>query len=515
MSDFLTIVRAVYSGLSQRKVAATHGVSRNTVSLYLRKARDQGWLTLKDLDALDDTAVTQGLLQITAPSRDATFKMPDFDYVHAELAKPHVTLKLLWEEYVEQCRQSNERFYMETQFRRYYHLHAKVHKATIRLEHKPAFSLEVDWAGTRIAFFDAESGKMSQASLFVAVLPCSGIIYAEPFRDQKLPSWVTGHVNAFQYFGGVPKTVIPDNLKSGVKRSDFYEPALNRTYQEMAAYYGTVILPARVRKPKDKASAENAVLISSRKIIAKLRNLQILSFPDLQQHVRTALEHVNSAPLTGKSESRWTSFLAEEKDFLLPLSESPYELAQWGKAKVQMNCHIAYQRKFYSVPFEYLGEEVDVRATQATVEIFYQHQRIASHKRLWGKSDYATVAEHMPPDKLFFVEWDRDRFLRWAEKTGNATRQVVEAILDRAVIEQQAYRSCFGVLSLREKFGPLRLERACGIIVSRTSSPSYQQLKNILEKNMDISQTPREGVKKTPGRGFRRGAEYFGGGDHA
>ena len=144
MSDFLTIVRAVYSGLSQRKVAATHGVSRNTVSLYLRKARDQGWLTLKDLDALDDTAVTQGLLQITAPSRDATFKMPDFDYVHAELAKPHVTLKLLWEEYVEQCRQSSERFYMETQFRRYYHLHAKVHKATIRLGHKTAFSLEVD-----------------------------------------------------------------------------------------------------------------------------------------------------------------------------------------------------------------------------------------------------------------------------------------------------------------------------------------------------------------------------------
>lgn len=517
MSDFLTIVRAVYSGLSQRKVAATHGVSRNTVSLYLRKARDQGWLTLKDLDAVDDTTVTQSLPQIAAPSRDATFKMPDFDYVHAELAKAHVTLKLLWEEYVEQCRQSNERFYMETQFRRYYHLHAKVHKATIRLEHKPALSLEVDWAGTRIAFFDAESGKMSQASLFVAVLPCSGIIYVEPFRDEKLPSWIAGHVHAFQYLGGVPKTLVPDNLKSGVKRPNFYEPDLNKTYQEMAAYYGTVVLPARVRKPRDKASVENAVLISSRKIIAALRNVQILSFQDLQQHVRAALEHVNSAPLTGKSESRWTSFLAEEKEFLLPLPESPYELAQWGKAKVQMNCHILCQRKFYSVPFEYLGEEVDVRATQATVEIFYQHQRIASHIRLWGKSDYATVAEHMPPGKLFFADWNRDRFLRWAEKTGVATRRVVEAILDRAVVEQQAYRSCLGVLSLREKFGPLRLERACGVIASRTSSPTYQQLKNILEKKMDIprTETPEEGAKKPQGRGFQRGAEYFGGNDHA
>lgn len=515
MSDFFAIVRAAYSGLSQRKVSAMYRVSRNTVSLYLRRARNQGWLTLEDLDALDDITIAEGLPQITAPSRDGTFKMPDFDYVHAELAKPHVTLKLLWEEYVEKCRQRNERFYMETQFRRYYHLHAKVHKATIRLEHKPALSLEVDWAGTKIAFFDAESGKMSQASLFVAVLPCSQIIYAEPFRDEKLPSWIAGHLHSFQYFGGVPKTLIPDNLKSGVKRANFYEPDLNKTYQEMAAYYGTVILPARVRKPKDKASVENAVLISSRKIIAKLRNAQILSFPDLQQHVRTALEKVNTAPLTGKSESRWTSFLAEEKDFLLSLPESPYELAQWGKAKVQPNCHIAYQRKFYSVPFEYLGEEVDVRATQQTVEISYHHQRIASHKRLWGKASYATMEEHMPPDKLFFVDWDRDRFLRWGDTIGTATRQVLEAILNRAVVEQQAYRSCFGVLSLREKFGDQRLEGACSIMVSQTSSPSYQQIKNILEKNMDIPEAPEEVVKKQSGRGFQRGAEYFGDSDHA
>ena len=382
--------------------------------------------------------------------------MPDFDNVHAELAHALVTLNLLWEEYVEQCRRADERFYMETQFRRHYHLHARVHKATIRLEHKPVLSLEVDWAGTRIAFFEAEAGKMFRASLFVAVLPCSQIIYVEPFRDEQLPSWIAGHVNTFQDLGGVPKTIVPDNLKSGVKRPDFYEPDLNKTYQEMAAYYGTVILPARVRKPRDKASAENAVLISSRKIIATLRNTQILSFHDLQQHVRAALEHVNSAPLTGKSESRRTSFLAEEKEFLLPLLESPYELAQWGKAKVQMNCHILCQRKFYSVPFEYLGEDVDVRAPQAAVGIFYQHRRIASHKRLWGKSDYATVAEHMPPDKLFFVDWNRDRFLRWADKIDTATRRVVEAILDRAVIEQQAYRSCLGVLSLRDKFAPLQ-----------------------------------------------------------
>lgn len=307
------------------------------------------------------------------------------------------------------------------------------------------------------------------------------------------------------------------NLKAGVQRSNFYEPDLNKTYQEMAAYYGTVILPARVRKPRDKSSVENSVLISSRKIIARLRNVQILSFSDLQDHIHGALDRVNEAPLTGKNESRWSSYLAEEKDYMLSLPASPYELSQWGKAKVQPNCHIAFQRKFYSVPFEYLGEEVDVRATRSTIEIFYHHQRITSHKRLWGKANYATIREHMPPDKLFFTDWNRDRFLSWSEKTGRATRQVVETILDRAVIEQQAYRSCFGVLSLREKYGSQRLERASSLILSRTSSPTYQQLKSILEKKMDVPNQlkPSASEQKPSPRGFQRGADYFGGGDHA
>jgi len=314
MTDYLTIVKSVYRGLSQRQAAATHHVSRNTISLLVQHARDLGCLTSEDLNTMDNAYFCQGLSGNIEPSRDVTFKMPDFEHVHSELAKPHVTLKLLWEEYVKECRQSDNRFYMETQFRCYYHKFARVHKATIRLEHKPALSLEVDWAGTKIAFFDTEIGKMAGASLFVSVLPCSQIIFAEPFRDEKLPSWIAGHIHAFQFLDGIPKTIVPDNLKSGVKRADFYEPDLNKTYQEMAAYYGTIILPARVRKPKDKASVENAVLISSRKILANLRNAQILSFADLQQRVRAALEYVNAAPLTGRSESRWTSYLAEEKE---------------------------------------------------------------------------------------------------------------------------------------------------------------------------------------------------------
>jgi transposase len=242
-------------------ILAINSDRRQCVPKYrFASSKAQGWLTLEDLSHLDNATFSKALEKPTSPSRDVTFKMPDYEYVHAELAKPNVTLKLLWEEYVYECRNSGERFYMETQFRHYYHKFARVHKATIRLEHKPALSLEVDWAGTKIAFFDSETGKMSEASLFVSVLTCSQLIYAEPFRDEKLPSWIAGHVHAFQYFGGVPKTLVPDNLKAGVQRPNFYEPDLNKTYQEMATYYGTVILPARVRKPKQARGAKASPL---------------------------------------------------------------------------------------------------------------------------------------------------------------------------------------------------------------------------------------------------------------
>ena len=222
---------------------------------------------------------------------------------------------------------------------------------------------------------------------------------------------------------------------------------------------------------------------------------------------------MNEATLTGKSESRWTAYLGEEKAYLLSLPESPYELSTWSTAKVQANCHVAHQRKFYAVPFEYVGETVDIRATESTIEIVYHHQRVASHRRLWGKQDYATVRDHMPPDKLFFADWDRERFEAWADQVGPSTVQAVAAILDRAVIEQQAYRACFGVMNLHSQYGEQKLERACALILSQTASPSYQQIKNIVEKSSDTAASqPSEPAENQPSkRGFQRGADYLGG----
>ena len=252
-SNYVEVLRTALSGVSGRQTSKQHRVSRDTVSILLRYARSQGWKNVKDLEY-----VTEEDLQSLFPGsfekqgrRDSSYTFPDYEYVHQELGKAHVTLTMLWEEYVETCILENKRYYRETQFRRYYHQFAKSKKCTIRLEHKPGLAVQVDWAGTRICYYDEEIGEFQEASLFVAVLPCSNLIYAEVFRDEKLSSWISGHVNCFRYFGGVPKTVVPDNLKTGITKANFYEPTIQQSYQEMADFYGTVILPARIRKPKD------------------------------------------------------------------------------------------------------------------------------------------------------------------------------------------------------------------------------------------------------------------------
>lgn len=509
-SNYLQALRAVLSGLSQRQAAKLYHVSRNTLKVLVCYAKQQDWESIEDLQDLSEDQLCELLSQnaVLGGQRDKSYKLPDYEYVHQELAKKNVNLVLLWEEYVEDCLREGVRYYQETQFRRYYHDFAKTKKCTIRLEHKPGMSLQVDWAGSKIAYYDEELGQASEAHLFVAILPCSQLIYAEVFRDEKLPSWITAHLNCFRYLGGVPKTIIPDNLKTGVSKANFYEPSLNPSYQEMAEFYGTVILPARVRKPRDKGAVENAVKIASQRILGKLRNHHFRTFLDLHSTVERALEKINAAPLKGKNMSRWDAFLGEEKDYLLTLPTAEFELSEWTVAKVQPNCHVAYQHHFYSVPFEHLGEMVDIRATQNTVEIFYHQQRIASHKRLWGSKEYATVQDHMPPGKLFFADWDAERFLKWAKQVGPACQKVVRGVLDRAVVEQQAYRSCFGILSLKDKYSPKRLETACSLFTRKGIFPSYSQVKRVLERGEDLE--PEENQEEKPHlRGFRRGADYY------
>ncbi len=509
-SNYLQALRAVLNGVSQRKAAKLYHLSRNTLSVLVRYAHHQGWRKTEDLDGIREEEFAAFLSRdaILGGKRDQSYTLPDYEYIHQELAKENVTLTLLWEEYVDQCLQEGSQYYKETQFRHYYHQFAKTKKCTIRLDHKPGLSMQVDWAGSRIAYYDEDLGQVSEAHLFVSVLPCSQLIFAEVFRDEKLSSWIGGHIRSFRYFEGVPKCIIPDNLRTGIAKANFYEPTINRTYQEMAEYYGTVIIPARVRKPQDKGAVENSVKITSQRILGKLRNQHFHTFFELRDAVTNALEKINTAPLTGKKLSRWDAFLQEEKDYLLTLPAEDYELSEWVVAKVQPNCHIAYQNHFYSVPFEHLGEMVDVRATQNTVEIFYHHQRITSHKRVWGHHQYSTVKDHMPPGKLFFVDWDADRFIHWAKLIGPACQKLIQSVLAKAVVEQQAYRSCFGILSLKDKYSAKRLEAACSLFTQKGIVPSYSHVKRVLERGDDLEKEENR-EENRQAKGFRRGAEYY------
>jgi len=318
----------------------------------------------------------------------------------------------------------------------------------------------------------------------------------------------------YNYFGGVSKILVPDNCKTAVDHNkDWYTPKLNATYHEMAEHYGTAIIPARVRKPKDKPSAENVVGNISTWIIASLRKEQFFSLTELNAAIRGKLEEFNDKTFQKKEGSRSSLFRNEEFPFLAPLPAAPYELAAWKQATVQFNYHISIEGMLYSVPYEYIKRKVDIRVTDKVIEIFYNHNRLASHRRLFGrKGQYSTILEHMPPDHQKYLEWNGDRFRKWAEDIGPNTLKSVDAILTSNRIEEQTYKSCMGLLRLAERYSAKRLEAACAKALSFTASPSFKSIKNILVTDSKEDASKQE-VKSAAVNvyGITRGANYYGG----
>jgi transposase len=323
----------------------------------LKHAQEAG-LSWESVRELSDYRISQ-LLFGERSDQPEIRKQPDFERIHRELAKSGVTLSLLWHEYCGECRVSGDIPFMYTQFCKLYRDYAVVSKATMHIEHKPGEKLEVDWAGQALAVIDSITGTEAKAYLFVATLPCSGYTYVEAFMNQKLENWISAHINAWNFFGGVTRILVPDNLKTGVQDTSKNTVTLNRTYQEMAEHYATCVIPARVRKPKDKPSVEKAVGIASTWIIAALRNQQFFSVSELNIAVREKLAEFNEKPFQKKAGNRRIAFL-EEKGFLLPLPRNRYELSSWKVAIVQHNYCVAVDKMYYSVPFEYIKREVEV-----------------------------------------------------------------------------------------------------------------------------------------------------------
>ena len=414
---------------------------------------------------------------------------------------------------MEECRLNSDEPLMYSQFCHYAQQDEQKRRATMHINRKPGEQIEVDWAGDPAQIVDPDTGEVVLAHVFVGVLTYSQYAYVEAFLNEKTSSWISAHVHMFDFFGGAAKMLVPDNCTTAVNRGgDWYTPQLNTTYHEMAEHYNTAIIPARVRKPKDKPSVEGTVGNISTWITAALRNEQFFSLAELNAAISKKLSAFNSKLFQKKDSSRINLYRNEELPSLMPLPQTPYELARWKQATVQFNYHISVETMMYSVPYEYLKRKVDVRITDKIVEIFYKHTRIASHLRLYGrKGQYSTTVTHMPADHQKYLEWNADRFRKWSNQIGDNTAKVVDAILSSSKVEQQAYRSCMGLLKLSDKYTAARLEKACIKALSYTASPSYKSIKNILAatKDKSLNDSGNSDEQKDI-RGITRGSDYYG-----
>jgi len=511
MTNYREILRLHSRGISQRGIASSCQYSRNTVNKVLVRAKEIsiGW-PLKD--ELTDGDLEELLFPDSTASTSSRRK-PDMEYIHKEMAKSGVTLRLLWTEYCTSCRLSNEQPLMYSQFCYHYQKYAQKKRATMHIPRKPGEQIEVDWAGQTAAIINDETGEIIPAYVFVAVLSYSQYAYVEAFLAKDQECWVAAYVKMYRFFGGVSKLLVPDNIKTGVERTDWYNPTINKVYHEMAEHYDTAVIPARVRKPKDKPNAEGTVGNISTWIIAALRNQKYFSLAALNQAIHEKLETFNRKPFQKKEGSRLGIFLEQEKPFLQLLPRTPYELATWKIATVQLNYHITVDKMNYSVPYEYIKRKVDVRITRQVIEVFFNNHRICSHPRLYGyPGQYSTMEAHMPPDHQAYVQWNADRFKTWARKIGPNTEMTVNAILSSHKVEQQGYKSCLSLIKLADKYSVVRLEAACKKALFYTPVPSYKSVKTILSTGQDKIDNNSEPL--TPDNaatyGFTRGSEYYG-----
>ena len=490
--------------ISNRQIAKSCKIARSTVAEYLFRFQ-QAALSWPLPQNIDDNQLEQ-LLYPQLPALPAHERpLPDWSYIHQQLRQKSVTLMLLWQEYKEIHPQG----YQYSQFCHRYRQWAAKIDPVMRQEHRAGEKMFVDYAGQTIPVYDLHTNQMREAQIFVAVLGASNYTYAEATWTQSLPDWIASHGRAFAFFGGVPKLVVPDNLKSAVSEASFYEPEINPTYLDLVNHYGTVVIPARVRRPKDKAKVETGVQIVERWILARLRNRQFFSLRQLNQAIAELLADLNNKPFQKLPGSRKSAFESMDRPALNPLPSQPYQFAEWKKATVNVDYHIEVHRHYYSVPHALIKKKIDVRITNNTIECFYKSKRVASHIRSHHKGRHSTVKEHMPKSHQKWAEWTPQRFVRWAAKIGPHTQSLIENVLNSRAHPQQGFRSCLGILRLAKGYGNDRLEAACRRAVA-IGGTSYRSVESILKHNLDQKPLPDQSSKNPPIEHINiRGARYY------
>ncbi len=491
-------------GKSGRAIARAVGVSPSTIGTYLGRialAR-LAWPLPVELD--DDEALERRLFPDERhPVSDRP--EPDWRHVHRELQRRHVTKMLLWQEYKETTPEGLQ----YSQFCERYLRWARPLSATMRQAHRAGEKSFIDFSGSGLGIVDPLTGECRTAVLFVAVLGASNLTYAEPVLHQDLPTWIGCHVRACEYFGGTTEIWVPDNPRVGVTKAGKYEPILNRTYEDLSAHYGAAVIPARPYKPRDKAKVEAAVLVASRWILAVLRNRVFYSLDELRAAVAELLEKLNARKMRRLGKSRRELFEEIERAALKPLPARPFEYAEWAQPRVDLSYHVEHEGHFYSVHFSLIGEQLELRATESTVEILRRGTRIESYRRSYARGQYTTRKEHMPRAHLDQVEWTPERLTSWAKKTGPRTAALVEAVMAGKAHPQQGFKACLGILRLARSYPPERIERASARAL-HFQTLSYRSVASILKHELDRLPLPGdEAQQPLPLHENIRGGDYY------
>ena len=480
MRQIRTVLRLRFAEkLSVRDTAASLAMARSTVADYLSRAMLAGlsWPLPEEMD--DDELERRLFPDVTKPT--SHYPQPDYEVMKKELAKKGVTLQLLWFEY----RSDHPEGYGYSQFCERYRIWRRHQSVVMRQDHKAGEKMFVDFPGMRIPIYDAVTLELDfEAELFVSVLGASSYLYAEALRSQQLEHWVAAHANAFEFYGGVPEIVVSDNLRSAVTKSHRYEPDLNATYQEMATHYGTVIIPARPYRPRDKAKVEAGVQLAERWIIAVLRHRRFTSLAELNEVIAALVTRLNDKPFKKLAGSRASLFVELDQPALRPLPAQRYEFATWRRAKVNIDYHVEVERHYYSVPYQLAGQVVEVRLTNSVVEVFFKNQRVASHLRSYLKGRHVTEPAHMPDSHRRYLEWTPGRIVNWAQKNGPSTALFVEGLMASRPHPEQGFRSALGVMRLAKKYSPERLEAACERALTLKSF-SYKSIESMLSHGLD------------------------------
>ena len=462
-------------GLSNRAIARACCISNSTVGEYVQRAKEAR-VVWPLLDELGEEELYRKLFGEGEKSKSAERPLPNWEEIHRELARRGVTLMLLWQEY----REKHPDGYGRTQFFEHYQRWNQAHTTSMRLPHKGGEVMEVDYAGMTLPITNPQTGEVREAAVFVATLPASNYTYVEIQSSQELQHWLAGHVRAFTFFGGVPKILRPDNLKTGVKKPNYYEPDLNPSYQELAEHYHVAVLPTRVKKPKDKPHVENGVQNVERWVLALLRNRTFFSVGEANRAIAPLLDALNTKEMQHLGKSRRQLFEALDQPALLPLPEHPYEFARWKNARVSIDYHVAFEGHYYSVPHTLVGQEVQIRVTERILQVFHRSQQVALHPLSPIRGRFSTCADHMPSHHRFVLNTDSDFFLREAAKVGPQTAAYMTAVLRSRPHPQQAFRTCLGILDLARKYLPVHLEAACQRLLP-AHLLTYKDLKSELD----------------------------------